>query len=279
MNSKTAMRASACVLNRRRSSSSHSSVAKKLSPSRCRRRRRPSPSRDARPPHGSAAERDRGILRALVGVVDHVPRPPRHQRHVQRIEHELRGECGGHRPADDPPAEGIEHDGEIEKARPRRNVGDVGDPQPIRRSAMKLRSTRSGAWRPPSRTVVVTNLRRLTPARPACRINRATRLRPTRMPLGGQLGMNARRTVGAVRGRVCGTDLGRSASHRLRRAATAAASPTHNSRWRRHPAAGTSWRSDSVAWFSLTNRNPSLGSRSSPERTRPRLLRGSPAPA
>jgi hypothetical protein len=33
------------------------------------------------------------------------------------------------------------------------------------------------------------------------------------------------------------------------------------------------------AWFSLTNRNPSAGSCSSPERTRPRLLTGSPAPA
>ena len=45
-------------------------------------------------------------------------------------------------------------------------------------SAVKLRSTRSGACRPPSLTVVMTNLRRLTPARPACDINRATRLRP-----------------------------------------------------------------------------------------------------
>ena len=35
----------------------------------------------------------------------------------QRVEHESGGECGGHRPADDATAEGIEHDGEIE-ARP-----------------------------------------------------------------------------------------------------------------------------------------------------------------
>ena len=38
----------------------------------------------------------------------------------------------GHRPANDPPAIGIEHHGEIEKARSGRNVSDVGDPQPIR---------------------------------------------------------------------------------------------------------------------------------------------------
>lgn len=48
---------------------------------------------------------------------------------------------------------------------------------------VKLRSTRSGAWRPSPLTVVVTNLRRLTPARPVPDISRATRLRPTRMPL------------------------------------------------------------------------------------------------
>ena len=37
-----------------------------------------------------------------------------------------------HRPADDPTAEGIEHDGEIQEAGPGRNVGDVSDPELIR---------------------------------------------------------------------------------------------------------------------------------------------------
>jgi len=46
--------------------------------------------------------------------------------------------------------------------------------------ATKLRSTRSGAGRAlRSRTVVVIHLRRLTPTKPAVRISRATRLRPT----------------------------------------------------------------------------------------------------
>ena len=48
--SKTAMRASACVLNVRRSSNSHSSVAKKLSASHYRRRLRPTPSRGEHQP-------------------------------------------------------------------------------------------------------------------------------------------------------------------------------------------------------------------------------------
>src|SRR5215475_7070268 len=51
------------------------------------------------------------------------------------------------------------------------------------RSAVKSRSTRSGACRPPLRTVVMTNLRRLTPLRPAWRIRRVTRFLPIRMPL------------------------------------------------------------------------------------------------
>jgi hypothetical protein len=109
-------------------------------------------------------------LRTLVGGMDHVAGPPRRQRHVQGIEHQLFGECRGHRPADNATTIRIEHDREIEKAR-------------SGASAVKLRSTRSSAWRPPFLTIVVTNLRRLTPASPARAINRAIRLRPTRRPL------------------------------------------------------------------------------------------------
>ena len=71
--------------------------------------------------------------------------------------------------------------------------------------AAKLRWTRSGAWRPPSRAVVVTKRRRLTPARPAVFINRATRLRLIDGPL-DKFGMDARAAIGPVRGRVNGAD-------------------------------------------------------------------------
>ena len=69
------------------------------------------------------AELDRGVLRTLIGVMDHRSGSSRQQRHVQSIEHQLPGERGGHRPADDAAAEGVEHDGEIEKACPGGNVG------------------------------------------------------------------------------------------------------------------------------------------------------------
>ena len=65
--------------------------------------------------------------------MDHACGAPCHQRHVQSIKHQLRGERGGHRPADDAAAEGVEHHSKIEKAGPGRNVGDIGHPQQIRR--------------------------------------------------------------------------------------------------------------------------------------------------
>ena len=51
------------------------------------------------------------------------------ERHVERVEDELGAEVCRHRPADDAPTPGIEHDGEVEEARPRRDVRDVGDPE------------------------------------------------------------------------------------------------------------------------------------------------------
>ena len=69
-------------------------------------------------------------------------------------------------------------------------------------SALKARSTRSGAWRPPSRTVVVTKRRRLTPAKLAAFINRAMRLRLTRRPLSTSSACTRGLPSGPVRGRV-----------------------------------------------------------------------------
>ena len=53
------------------------------------------------------AELDRGILRALIRMVDHAARPPLPERHIEGVEHHLRVQRGRHRPADDPAAECI----------------------------------------------------------------------------------------------------------------------------------------------------------------------------
>ena len=64
-------------------------------------------------------------------MVDHAARPPLPERHVESIEHHLRVQSGCHRPANDPAAERIEHDRQIEEAGPRRNIRDISNPQHI----------------------------------------------------------------------------------------------------------------------------------------------------
>ena len=148
--------------------------------------------------------------------MDHVPWPPRHQRHVQGVEHQLRGERRGHRPADDATAVGIEHDREIQKARPGRNVGDVGDPQQIRRFCREVAldqvrrlaavASHRGGDEPAPGHARKTGLRHQS---------RDTLAADTRA-LGGKLGVNARHAVGAARGRVRGTDRRNQCGIRLR---------------------------------------------------------------
>jgi hypothetical protein len=70
---------------------------------------------------------------------------------------------------------------DIDRFSSRVNLGKTLRPLECMRSQRRLRS---GAGRALSRTVVVANLRRLTPARPSARMRRATRLRPTWMPSG-----------------------------------------------------------------------------------------------
>ena len=64
-------------------------------------------------------------------MVDHAARPPLPERHVEGVEHHLHVQGGRHRPADDPAAERIEHNRQIEEAAPRWNIRDIGHPQPI----------------------------------------------------------------------------------------------------------------------------------------------------
>ena len=77
------------------------------------------------------AEGDRGVLRSLVGMVDHAVGPALPEGHVEGIEHEPCAQVVGHGPADHAAAEGIQHDGEEEEPGPGGDVGDVGAPKPI----------------------------------------------------------------------------------------------------------------------------------------------------
>ena len=72
-------------------------------------------------------------MRTLMGVVDDALGPAPRQRHIEGVEHQPGLEVRDHGPADHPPAEDIQHDGEIEEAGPGREIGDVGNPQAVGR--------------------------------------------------------------------------------------------------------------------------------------------------
>src|SRR5690606_32210787 len=52
--------------------------------------------------------------------------------HLQRIQDELCTQVGGHRPADDLAAPGIEHDSQVQEPGPGGDIGNVRDPQFVR---------------------------------------------------------------------------------------------------------------------------------------------------
>ena len=51
-------------------------------------------------------------------MVDHAFRLADGERHVQRRKHDIGVQRQRHRPANDPPAEGVEHDGEGQEKKP-----------------------------------------------------------------------------------------------------------------------------------------------------------------
>jgi hypothetical protein len=54
------------------------------------------------------------------------------QRLFQRVENEPGRRLPADPPADDPPGEGVDDEGDMDEARPGRDVGEVGDPEPVR---------------------------------------------------------------------------------------------------------------------------------------------------
>ena len=77
-------------------------------------------------------------------MVDDVRRVALCRRHVERIKHNCGVKRVPHGPADDAPAAHIEDDGEIEKARRRRDVRDIRDLQLIRRGRAEVATDKIG---------------------------------------------------------------------------------------------------------------------------------------
>jgi hypothetical protein len=137
---------------------------------------------------------------ALVAVVDDIARLALTDRHFQCRQHELGAQMRLHRPADDPTAERIEHDGEIQEAGHRRDIRDVGDPKLVGAvgGEIPLHQVRRRA-----RVAIPPGGDDATAAADA---DDASRPHQPGNPLladcpafGSQLGMNSRGTIGAAR--------------------------------------------------------------------------------
>ena len=106
-------------------------------------------------PRFSAAltEDERGVLGAVVRVMDHVVRPTQLHRHLKSIQHDLHMHACGHRVADNAATEDVYDDCEVQEPGPSGDMGDISHPESIRSlggevAADKiLRRARTGAAR------------------------------------------------------------------------------------------------------------------------------------
>src|SRR5689334_1311597 len=69
-------------------------------------------------PLATLAEGERGILAALIRMMNHAVSAPLPERHVERLEHQLSAQIAFHRPTHNPAAENVEHYSQIEEADP-----------------------------------------------------------------------------------------------------------------------------------------------------------------
>jgi len=139
-------------------------------------------------------------------MVDHAFRLADGERHVQRRKHDIGVQRQRHRPANDPPAEGVEHDGEVEKAGPGWNVGDVGDPKHVGRAGCKAALDKVGRLA----AAIAHGRGHKTAAADASQTGGFHQPRDA-LAADGQaaldkFGMDARAAIGPVRGRVDGAD-------------------------------------------------------------------------
>ena len=76
-------------------------------------------------------EGERGVLTPLIRVVDDPGGVPLPERHPKSVQYELFAQMGFHSPADYAPAPGINDDGQIQRAGPRRDIRNVGYPEAV----------------------------------------------------------------------------------------------------------------------------------------------------
>ena len=91
------------------------------------------------------------------------------------VDDEACGHRGGHRPPEDPSGVGVDHDGGVAPARPRRDIGEVGNPETVRRQRCEVAVYRSaGLGVFGSLIVVLLTFPRAAPRRPNSLMSRST---------------------------------------------------------------------------------------------------------
>src|SRR5579863_8987886 len=84
---------------------------------------------------------DRNILGAAIAVMNEVAAaggPSIMERLFEGVQNEVRMRRPAGSPADDPPRIGVDDEGDIDEAGPSRDVGKIGQPEPIRRRSVEL---------------------------------------------------------------------------------------------------------------------------------------------
>lgn len=141
--------------------------------------------------------------------MDDAGRPACVQRHVQRRNHEVRCHRLTHGPAHDLAAEGIEHHGQVQKPRPRRDVGHVGHPQHVGRIGTELAIDQIG--RRTLARIALGGHREAAPAADTFQTRLAHQtcytLAARDATVAAQLGAHARHAIGGVGGVMHAPDL------------------------------------------------------------------------
>ena len=137
----------------------------------------------------AVAERERGVMRAPKGVMDHRlgPAPAPADRNVERFEDQFGAKMAHHRPSHDVAAEHIEDYGQEHELCPDGYVGDFGHPEPV--GSLGTEGSFDQVPRCPSARL---RARASPTAHPGRSLEALATHRP---PLGHKLGMNPRRTM------------------------------------------------------------------------------------
>jgi hypothetical protein len=130
-------------------------------------------------------------------MMDDVPRPPLGDGHVHGVDHELGLQIVAHRPPHDTTRPSVQHDGQVDEARPCRHAGDVRHPELVRLVGPEIPVDKIVGW--PDPAVPDRGARAFSAAyacQSRCLLQPFDTLAANVDTLISQLGMDARRAVG-----------------------------------------------------------------------------------